>query len=69
MICGGENSTNGCYLAVFNEDIAFVHHFVATHPPPLSHPVGVLQVLAMPVQNYLKWCEIELAIHSIIGRL
>ena len=36
MICGGENDTNGCHLAGFGdgEDVAFAHHFVATHPPP-----------------------------------
>ena len=28
-------------LVGFSEDIAFAGHFVATHPPPLSHPVGV----------------------------
>ena len=33
--------------------------------PPLSHPVGVLLVLAPPVKNYLKWWEIKLAIHPI----
>ena len=54
MIFGGENDTNGCHLAGFGEDVAFAHHFVATHPPPLSHPVGVLLVLAMPVKNLSK---------------
>ena len=44
-------------------DIAFVHHFVATYPPPLS----VLVVLATPIKNYLKWRAVKLAIHSIVG--
>ena len=32
VICGGENGTNGCYLAVFGEDVAFARHCVATSP-------------------------------------
>ena len=35
--------------------------------PPHSHPVGVLLVLATPVKNYLKWWEIQLAIHPMVG--
>ena len=61
MICGGENDTNGCHLAGFSEDVAFACHFVA------SHPAGVLLILATPVKNYLKWREIQLAIHPIVG--
>ena len=38
MGCVGENGTNGCYLAGFSEDVAFDHHFVATHPPPTLSP-------------------------------
>ena len=34
---------------------------------PLSHPVGVLLILATPVKSYLKWWEIQLAIHPIVG--
>ena len=48
MLCGGENGTNGCHLAVFSVDIAFSRHFVATHLP--SHPIGVLLVLATPTR-------------------
>ena len=33
-IYGGKNDTSGCHLAVYSEDIAFAHHFVATRPPP-----------------------------------
>ena len=40
--------------------------WLPTHRPP-SHPVGVLLVFATPVKNYLKWREIYLAIHSIVG--
>ena len=29
MTCGGENGTNGNHLAIFSEDVAFAHHFVA----------------------------------------
>ena len=32
-----------------------------------SHPAGVLLILATPVKNYLKWWEIQLAIHPIVG--
>ena len=35
--------------------------------PPPSHPVGVLVVLTTPVNNYLKWRAIQLAIHSTVG--
>ena len=37
-----------------------------THLTP-SHPPGVLLILATPVKNYLKWWEIQLAIHPIVG--
>ena len=62
VTCGGENGTNGSHLAAFSEDVAFAHHFVAPRLPPLSHPIGVLVVLAMPMKNYLKWWAIQLAI-------
>ena len=32
-----------------------------------SHPAGVLLILTTPVKNYLKWWEIQLAIHPIVG--
>ena len=51
VICGGENGPNRCHLAGFSEDGAFVRHFVATCPPPPSHPVWVLLVLATPVKT------------------
>ena len=62
VTCGGENGINGSHFPYFSEDIAFARHFVATRPPPPSHPVGVLVVLATPVKSYLKWREIQLAI-------
>ena len=46
---------------VLVEDVAFARHFVVTHP------VGVLLILATPVKNYLKWRETQLAIHPIVG--
>ena len=64
MICGGEIGTNVCHLAALNVGVASVHHFVSTRPP---HPIGVLVVLATPVKRYLKWQEIQIAIHSIVG--
>ena len=40
MICGGENGANGCHLAGFSEDVAFVHHFLATRSPPTLPSYG-----------------------------
>ena len=57
---------HGCHLAVFSLDIAFTHHFMATHLPPSSHPIGVLVVVALPLKNYLEWQAIQLVIHSIV---
>ena len=42
------------HLAGFSEDITFAHHFVVTHPPPPSYPVGVLLVFAIPVKKLSK---------------
>ena len=54
-------------MAVFSEDLAVACHFVATRPPPPSHPARMLVVLTTPVKNYLKWRAIQLAIHSTVG--
>ena len=69
MICGGENDTNGCHLAGFSEDVVFARHFVATRlPRQPSHPVGVsANDIGYTSKNYLKWQEIQLAIHPIVG--
>ena len=69
MTCGGENGTDGNHFPVFSEDVAFAQHFMATHPPLLSHPIGVLVVLAMPVKNDLKWQEIQLAIQCTVDTM
>ena len=61
------NSTNGCHLAVYSEDIAFSRHFMATHLPSPCNPIGGVVVLATPVKNCLKYWAIQLAIHSIVG--
>ena len=53
VICRGANDTSECHLAVFSKDMAFACHFVATRPPPPSHPLGVLVVLTTLVKNYL----------------
>ena len=37
---------------VLCEDVAFARHFMAIRPPPPSHPVGVLLVLAMLVKTF-----------------
>ena len=31
VMCEGENDTNGSHFSVFSEDVAFVHHFIATY--------------------------------------
>ena len=46
--------TNGCHLAGFGEDVPFVRHFMATHPPHPPTLVGVLLVLATPVKKLSK---------------
>ena len=64
--CWSENIINGCHLASFSEDVALAHHFVATRLPPPSYPIGFLLALTMP-EKYVKWWEIQPAIHSIVG--
>ena len=49
-LCGCQNGTNGCHLAVYSEDVTFACHFVGTHLLP-CHSVGVLVVLATPVKE------------------
>ena len=39
----------------------------ASKPSPPFYLVGVLVVFATPVKIYLKWQEVQLAIHSIVG--
>ena len=53
------NGTNGYYLAAFT----FAHHFVANHPSPPSHSIGVLVVLA----TLVKMRVIQLAIRPVVG--
>ena len=67
VICGGENDTNGCHLAGFGDDVAFARHFVATHPPPTLPPCRSATVISYASKNYLKWWEIQLAIHPLVG--
>ena len=52
-------------MAVFSEDVAFAHHFMAPRLPPIPHPIGVLVVLVTPVKT-LKWLEIQLAIQCTV---
>ena len=54
MICGGENDTNECHLAVFTEDLAFARHFVATRPPPTLPPCGSASGIDYPVKKLSK---------------
>ena len=68
MICGDANNTSGCHLAVFGEDVAFAHHFVATHPPSTLPPCKSVSGIDYPSKKlYLKWRAIQLAIHSAVG--
>ena len=62
VICGVENGTIGCQLAVLSVDLAFVmpHH-------PHFYLVGMLVVLNMPMKSYLKWWAIWLPSHSTVG--
>ena len=55
------------WLHGFGEDIAFAYHFVATHPPPTLPPCGSATGIGYASKNYLKWQEIQLAIHPIVG--
>ena len=66
-ICGVENGINECHLTVFSVDVAFTCHFVALHHPQHSTPIGVLVVLSLPVNNYLKWQLIKITTHSTVG--
>ena len=65
MICGGEHGTNGCG---FSEDVAFAHHFVATRLHPTFPPYRSATGIGYASKNYLKWLEIQLAIHPVVGR-
>ena len=67
MICGGENGTNECHLTGFSEVVTFDNHFIATRSPLTLHPIGVLLVLAMPVEKLCKMMGIQLAMHPIVG--
>ena len=60
----GENDTNGCNLAGYGEYVAFACHFVATHPLPHCRSATAIGYAS---KNYLKWLEIQLAIHPIVG--
>ena len=53
---------NRYYLTGFGEDVAFARHFVATLPPCKS-ATGI----GYASKNYLKWQEIQLVIHPIVG--
>ena len=64
MICGDENGSSGCHLAVFNVDITLIHHYVAPHA--LS-PYRSASGIGYASKKYLKSQEIQLATHSTIG--
>ena len=47
-------SMDAIWLVLVKAGVVFSRHFVATHPPPPSHPVGVLLILATPVKKLSK---------------
>ena len=51
VICGGENGTNGCHLAVFSVDVA---SSLPLYGFPPFHLIEVLVVLATPAKIYLN---------------
>ena len=53
--CGGENGTNGNHLAVFSEDVAFAHHFMAPYLPLTLPPYRSANGIGHASKNYLKW--------------
>ena len=58
---------NGCHLAVFSVNVAFAHHFVATHSPSMLPLYTAASDIRYTIENYLKWWAIQLVIHSIVG--
>ena len=66
MIFGGESGTNGCHFAGFSKDAAFARHFMATHLPPTLPPHRSATGIGYASKNYLKWQEIQLAIHKMV---
>ena len=58
VICGGENGTSGCYLAVFCVDVALAYHFVAPYTLPTLPPYGSASDIGYTSKNYLKWWAI-----------
>ena len=57
------NGTNECHLAVFSEEVALAHHFMATRPPPTLPPCRSAGGISYISKNCLKWQAIQLAIH------
>ena len=55
MICGFENGTNGCHLAVFGVDVAFACHFVAInclHPCRSACDIGYISENSKMAGNF-----------------
>ena len=50
-------------VGFYNFDGGFSCHFVDPHHPYRS----ICGISYMPVKSYLKWWEIQLAIHSTVG--
>ena len=67
MTYGGENGTNGSDFPAFIEDVAFAHHFVATHLPPTLTPYR--STGGIGYASYLKWREIQLAIQCTVDTM
>ena len=67
VIFGGEDGTNGCYLAAFSEDLAFFLHFITTCLPPALLRRRSASGIGYTIKNYLKQWAVQLAIYSIVG--
>ena len=72
MFCityGADNSTNGCHLAVFSEDVAFARHFMAPHLHRTLPPFRSASGIGYTSKNYLKWRAIQLAIQCTVDTM
>ena len=53
-ICGDENKTNRCHLAVFSIDVAFVHYFMAIDPSTTLPSCMSANCIDHTNKNYIK---------------
>ena len=53
VICGAEDGTNSCHVAVYSFNKEFSHHFEAP-PAPTLYPIDVLVIFPIPVKKLSK---------------